>query len=138
MDKSFYNTINLNGDALKAANENAVFQERVIEAIFRDNPGFELSPSMVHDIFLTQLQKNIPITSIRRGITNLTKGKPRDGIEGILEKTEVMKMGLYQYNEHCWVLKESEREKQHVYKSGEMSAGDIASSMISNSKDSNK
>lgn len=140
MDKSFYNTISLKGDALKEARANAAFQETVITAIFKDNPGIRLSPSMVLDIFTNHLQKNVPMTSIRRGITNLTKGDKEKGIEGILRKTEETRIGLYGLPEHLWELK-SENGKFHgepFYKKGVETAADIASKMLSNSMEQKK
>lgn len=126
MDTSFYNTISLTGDALKKARDNASLQEAVIAAIFNDNPGAKLSPSMIMDIFVTHLQKNVPITSVRRGLTNLTTGNQKKGIEGILEKTPETRIGPYGLPEHLWKLKKEYAEKLHVYKPGEKTAADFA------------
>ena len=43
--------------------------------------------------------KNVPITSIRRAITNLES-------EGLLHKTDIQKPGVYGKLNYCWVYKE--------------------------------
>ncbi len=94
---SFHNTINLSGEELTKASARAAKQEDLILSIFKANPSRNLSPTQIHSIFQLRYQLHSPITSIRRGLTNLTKSEK-------LIKTEVMVEGNYGLKEHCWTL----------------------------------
>jgi len=96
----WYNTISLEGMELKAAHLNTLKQEEFITEIFKNNPTQLISPSQVLSIYNKYYQKNVPITSIRRAMTDLTD-------KNVLRKTSVMVKGEYGKSEHCWVLKES-------------------------------
>ncbi len=97
MKKSFHNTINLTGEELTKVNARAAKQEDLILSIFKANPDRNLSPTQIHSIFQLRYQLHSPITSIRRGLTNLTKDEK-------LIKTEVKVKGNYGLDEHCWTL----------------------------------
>jgi len=97
----FYNTIELSGFELKHAHETTLKQEEFIERIFTHNQKALLSPSKVLEIYNKYIQKKVPITSIRRAMTNLTK-------KGVLRKTSVMAKGNYHLPEHCWCFKKNE------------------------------
>lgn len=92
----FYNTIHQTGEQLKENWANATRQERAIWAVFNRLPA---------DVVLTPFEVlnlsglNVPITSIRRAMTDLTKA-------GILEKTPIMKSGPYGKPSHSWALKQ--------------------------------
>jgi predicted nucleic acid-binding protein len=96
----WYNTISLEGLELSKAHLNTLKQEEFITEIFKNNPQSLIIPSQVLKVYIKIYNKNTPITSIRRAITDLTA-------KGILRKTSVTAMGEYGKVEHCWVLKET-------------------------------
>ncbi len=104
MSKSFFNTISLEGPELEKVNARAAKQEDLILSIFKANPSRNLSPTQIHSIFQLRYQLHSPITSIRRGLTNLTKDEK-------LIKTEVKVKGNYGLDEHCWTLNTNGIEK---------------------------
>ena len=87
---TFYNTINKVANTLASSELTTRTQESVILACFRSVKE-PLSPSMVH--FYTKLK--CPITSIRRGMTNLAR-------RGKLTKTDALTMGKFGKKEHLW------------------------------------
>jgi len=98
--KSFHNTTGFKGNILKQAEKHCKTQEVEIynyfKAVTKKKPGTILTPSMIWKILFQHT--GTPITSIRRGITNLTE-------KGLLEKTERQKPGIYGKPEHYWKLK---------------------------------
>lgn len=92
----FYNTIGLDESELMQENNNAITQEEKILKIFRIYKEGTPSETMKR---YDRRWPSIPITSIRRSLTNLTK-------EGKLIMTERMYTGLYGKPEHCWQLRE--------------------------------
>lgn len=95
MIRSFYNTIGLTGEDLKQAVIRAENQDEAIYLIYKT--GKPYSPSQIHRL-MEKAGKTLPITSVRRSITNLTKS-------GKLVKTELMVEGLYKLPEHTWIIK---------------------------------
>jgi hypothetical protein len=93
MENSYYNTNKEFGSDLKNSNNKAKSQEEAILKIFEDK--IKLSASEVWNIF--DYSGTTPITSIRRGITNLC-------IKGDLFKTEKTKKGIYGKKEHIYIL----------------------------------
>lgn len=91
----YYNTTNLKGDELKTSQKRTVSQEQKILEIFKDRK-IDLSPTDVYKIFAFYF-KNVPLTSIRRALSNLTK-------DGKLKKTSKKRLGMYGKHEHCWKL----------------------------------
>ena len=94
---SYHNTTNLNGKELKEAKRNAVTQEEIILDIFKDKE-VRLTPSDVWIIYRRDI-KDVPLTSIRRAITNLTNRYK-------LYKCNDMREGMYGKLEHCWKIME--------------------------------
>ena len=87
----YYNTNKLNVlDDNKATNRTKVQQE-VVRQIFLKHK--KLTASECHCAF----PKNVPLTSIRRAISDLKS-------EGILIKTDLLKEGLYGSPEHIYSL----------------------------------
>ena len=86
----FYNTNAESGAELAASKKQAGKQEAEILNLFAG--GKEYTPSEIA-FFLSN--KNYPITSIRRAMTNLTQA-------GFLEKTDRFKMGPLGKREHIW------------------------------------
>ena len=97
---SFFNTLRFDGADLERENARAAKQEELVLAIFKANPGREISPSQLHFIFGKKYHLNPPLTSIRRCLTNLT-GRME------LNKTDTMVQGSYHLKEHCWKLSQS-------------------------------
>lgn len=100
----FYNSINLNSEQLSKENANALKQEEFITEIFKANKNKPISPSQVHKVYGKDFSKNVPLTSIRRAITNLTS-------KGTLRKTGIMVTGAFGKPEYCWVM---EGKKIHL------------------------
>ena len=98
----FYNTIKLSGVDLQSARDNAKSQEDFIKFIFTNEPDLEITPSQMLELF----GKNVPLTSVRRALTNLTN-------ENFLEKTETMAEGLYGKPEHIWKLKSKTKNNKY-------------------------
>ena len=97
MEKDFFNTTNLSGNALKKEREAAKNQQERILLIFKQfRKG--MTPTRVHFIHNDLFQYNrCPITSIRRAITNLTDA-------GKLVKTDAQKNGAYGKPNCVWEL----------------------------------
>ena len=95
---SYYNTNKETGETLKTSERKAVSQEQAIYNFMIDGKSTYYSPSA---ILLYLFGNRVPITSVRRGMTNLTN-------QGKLEKTDTMVMGQYGKMEHCWKIKENQ------------------------------
>ena len=93
--KHYHNTNNLQSDDLKISIEKCKTQEEVIYNIFRNQ--IRLTPSKAWTIYEKATNKNVPITSIRRAISNLSK-------QNLLYKTEQTKRGIFGKPEHEYVL----------------------------------
>ena len=90
---SYYNTNNETGETLKTSRKRVNIQEKEIINIFTDRPGRKMTPFDVQD----EVGHHVPITSIRRAITNLTE-------KSVLTKCKSMRMGRYGKMNHCWKL----------------------------------
>lgn len=119
----FYNTLDFSGDDLKRENARALAQEELILALFKANPGKKLSPSDLHQVFMKKYNLNPPLTSIRRGLTNLTRDEK-------LIKLPDLVPGIYHLPQHQWILNTGNIPQEHTYKKGDPSAGDIAGQII--------
>jgi hypothetical protein len=97
MSKHFYNTINLAGQELATEQAKNINQEDMILRFFQNNPNERFSPSELHRWIAHAYSVYPPITSIRRGLTNLTN-------RGLLIKTEFKVKGMYHLPEHTWTL----------------------------------
>jgi len=90
----YYNTNKEEGIDLEISLKNSKSQEVIILSIFKDNK--ELSASKAWSIY--NKNKNTPLTSIRRAITDLcTKGE--------LIKTDKTVIGIYGKKEHIYKIK---------------------------------
>jgi len=92
---TYYNTTNESGQILLDFNDKAIGLEKKILNIFRKYPGKKMTPFEVLSI---NGNINIPITSVRRAMSNLTK-------EDLLEKTNEKKPGRYGRPNYCWQIK---------------------------------
>ena len=97
MSREYYNTLKESDPVIKESKEKAKKQKDQIFAIYRHT----LRPMTPADIWEGYGFKNnnTPITSIRRAITNLEA-------EGLLEKTDIQKPGVYGKLNYCWIYKE--------------------------------
>jgi hypothetical protein len=100
---TYYNTNNENGTQLLASIQKGLTQEHIIIDIFknpliRDENGNHqgYSASQIHKIFGND---NVPLTSIRRAMSNLCYE------ENFLEITDKMVMGIYGKKEHIYKIK---------------------------------
>lgn len=91
----FYNTIHENGDQLRESMRKAKTQEDKVEAFFKAFPDKSFTPFDIQ--YLGIFDDNVPITSIRRAITNLEK-------RNVLEKTVEKREGGYGKDNYCWKL----------------------------------
>lgn len=92
----FYDTIGLSEPELVKENDNAKRQEDKIYRLFQIYK--QGTPSEVMKRY-DKRWPGIPITSIRRSLTNLTK-------EGKLIMTDQKFTGLYGKPEHLWIIRE--------------------------------
>jgi predicted ArsR family transcriptional regulator len=92
---TYYNTNHLVGDELKAAVRVTISQDYRILRFFQNQTHKPWSPDQVWKIVFFQ---SIPLTSVRRSISNLTAA-------GYLEKLKVMRMGHYGRPVHVWRVK---------------------------------
>lgn len=92
--QKYYNTTGLSGEALAKQEIKTGTQNWLILQWFRQHPG-EWTPS---EVWQRVNLPGVPLTSIRRSITNLTDW-------GYLERTDCQRQGLYGKPEGCWRVK---------------------------------
>jgi len=100
----YYNTNNEKGKQLNKSRSAAKTQDEIILGIFntwRQSDG--LTPSEIEEILIHHHDKNWPLTSIRRAISTLTD-------HGKLTKTDKLRGGKYNKNEHIWKFKPQTRQ----------------------------
>lgn len=93
--REYHNTVPLSGKILMDAETSAKSQSVRILALYEKWGA--MPPSVVHRRY-EALYPPVPLTSIRRSITNLTTQKH-------LEKTGEMKTGIYGMLENVWDIK---------------------------------
>jgi hypothetical protein len=92
---AYYNTTNLSGVDLKNSANSALKQEDRIHEFYKANANREITPFEVEQELYSHT--TVPITSIRRAITNLTT-------DDKLIKTSNTKQGPYGKPSYCWKL----------------------------------
>ena len=92
-ETTFFNTINLEDDSLKEAIENCNNQEKNVLSLMKDNEGY--TPCEVHDLYTQRHDNSVPITSIRRAMTCLTK-------KGLLAKSTEKREGRFGKPNYIW------------------------------------
>lgn len=92
--KSYHDTTNVGFTALTIAERNAKKQEDIVLAVYMKERAY-LSPDFVW-IKSGLFNQDVPLTSVRRAITNLTA-------EGKLVKSERKTRGRYGKAQHTWV-----------------------------------
>jgi hypothetical protein len=100
--QNYYNTNNEAGIVLASSKGKAKRQQDFILDFFKRNPDKSFTPFEVLKYCYTNNQQysvfEVPITSVRRAITNLTEN-------GDLEKTGLMKQCVYGKMVHTWKIK---------------------------------
>lgn len=99
----YYNTNHEEGTELLESESKAQTQEELILEYFQFNPGLQLTPFGVKSK-LDWLFHHVPITSIRRAMTNLTKA-------GYLMKTNFKETGKYGKKNYLWSLNKENMEQ---------------------------
>lgn len=89
----FYNTTTETGATLESYQDRADIQEQAVLAYFQANHG----PWRPDDIHANLFRGAVPITSVRRAMTNLAT-------EGKLAKTGIKRMGAMGRPVHTWAL----------------------------------
>ena len=89
---NYYNTTHLSDEDLLKEIANAKGQDEKILIYFKNHQANYFTPS---EILEKVFENSVPITSVRRSITNLTDGKR-------LVKTFKQKKGLYGKLNYCW------------------------------------
>tara|TARA_Y100000296_G_C4975492_1_gene158013 strand:+ start:139 stop:468 length:330 start_codon:yes stop_codon:yes gene_type:complete len=97
MSREYYNTLKESKSDVKVSRDKAKRQKDEIFAIFRHTLR-PMTPAEIWDGYGYK-NKNTPLTSIRRAITNLES-------EGLLKKTDIQKPGVYGKLNYCWIYKE--------------------------------
>jgi hypothetical protein len=92
----YYNTNKLDGQKLVDAREKGKGLRLKVLDFFRANPNEKYTPAEVMHL----MGINVPITSYRRAISDLTPM--------YLVKTDEMRPGLYESGNHCWTLRKGE------------------------------
>lgn len=93
----YYNTTNETGDTLDNSRKKTSNQNVLVLNVFKIHEDDHLSPDEVTRYIAVNFNKQYPVTSIRRAITDLTT-------EGKLEKTDKKKMGNWGKQVHTWKL----------------------------------
>jgi hypothetical protein len=89
---TYHNTTHTAGAQLDEYEGKADSQDEIILLWFKFSGGSH-TPSEIHSV----LFPDVPITSVRRSISNLTAG-------GYLQKTDHQKLGPYKRPEYQWEL----------------------------------
>jgi len=98
MNNSFHNTVDLEGDELEKAEDNAKTQDEKVLKFFHENPLAYMTPSYVYDKLVSSgaIIDKVPKTSIRRAMSNLAKAHK-------IRKTGNKTKGPLGMVEHEWV-----------------------------------
>lgn len=107
MSLSFHNTVGLEGNELEQAIAKCKSQEEIVMAYFKSRPMRQMTASFVYN-FLTEhayISSKVPITSIRRAMSNLSYDK-------LLRKSENKVPGPLGMVEHEWVYEPEDSEKE--------------------------
>lgn len=99
-----HNTTHESGQLLLDYQEQAKSQEEAIYRLFQQRPDQMLTPFEVKKIIDFMMQKDIPITSIRRAMTDLTK-------EGKLRRTKAKVIEQYNRPNYYWTLNHQYHEE---------------------------
>ena len=94
--KEFYNTTNESGEQLELFTQKAMKQEDKVMLLFREK--YALTAYQCYSFFIVRYEPNVPLTSIRRAMTNLaSKGK--------LDMTSEKEVGGYGRDNYYYKLR---------------------------------
>lgn len=98
MSHNFHNTVDYKGEELEKADKKAKKQAEAILDFFHSKPFKHMTPSFVYNALLAsgEIDEKVPITSIRRAMSNLTRDHE-------LRKSENKIKGPLGVSEHEWV-----------------------------------
>ena len=96
---NYHNTNNLRGDELKQADKRATNQNEWVKHFFERNMGVYLTPSAVKRAYDKQLNTDVLLTSIRRAMSDLSKG-----INPPLHKSELTTKSPRGGREGYWIM----------------------------------
>lgn len=96
----YYNTTGSTGEELSEAKKKAATQNAIVLSFFRRRTKGKFTPAHV---WKAVAPKGVPLTSIRRSITNLTK-------TGWLLKTATKRIGEYGVKNFCWAWNPANEE----------------------------
>jgi hypothetical protein len=108
---NFYNTTHETGVSRIHCERVAEHQDARVLAFFQSHAGELFTPSEVW-VRTGMEAQNIPLTSVRRAITNLTpdeEGKRLSLTPTPLVRTTTKRPGHYGRKEHCWVYPTGKR-----------------------------
>ena len=106
MSKEYYNTLNESAKDVKTSETKAKKQKDQIFAIYRHTLR-PMTPAEIWENYGFK-NSNVPLTSIRRAITNLEA-------EGLLKKTDIQKPGVYGKMNHCWIYEPKVEEQNDQF-----------------------
>ena len=103
----FFNTTNLTGHVLKERQFRAESQSVTVLNYFIERPSGSLTPSEVWQSLriLKRIDKKVPLTSIRRAMSSLTKRGKLIKLDGKDGRKKVQRTGIYGDLEFAWRLK---------------------------------
>ena len=98
---SYHNTTGMKKPELKVAEQKAKKQDVLVLQVFKDNGLKDFTPCEVYELLIKQkkITRMVPITSIRRAISNLTAIGKED-----LEKLNEKRNGAYGQPNRTWRL----------------------------------
>jgi len=93
----FHNSINLKGKELEKSIARTKGQSKKIMVFMEANHLKSYTPPQIHEELFDE---SVPLTSIRRSLTDLTA-------KGHLRQTAEVREGLYGMSNHCWTFRKS-------------------------------
>jgi len=91
---SYFNTLGEKGEQLEMYQKKATSQDKLILHFFKQTPRINYTPSQVWRMLF---KEQVPLTSVRRSISNLTN-------EGHLKQCEERREGVYGRSEGTWIV----------------------------------
>lgn len=103
----FHNTTNERGKDLQKYSAKTASQAERILKFFKTYPGRSFTPEQVHDVLFDT--KKVPLTSVRRSLSDLTNGTGKDKRDpdyvSPLVKTKTKRMGKFNRPIFTWKLR---------------------------------
>lgn len=97
MSESYHNTVPESGETLQVYKDKAATQDKRVLDFFKSNSRAMLSPSEI--LYLVFEGEGVPLTSVRRAISNLDK-------KGLIFRTKLTIEGQYGRQEGTWMYKQ--------------------------------